>query len=252
MRAAYRDRALHVGDPAHAPAIPVDRLLSKAYAEGLRRAIAPDRAGRSSLEGFDASEPGHTTHLSVVDREGGAVSLTYTLEDHYGVKRVVPGAGFLLNNELGDFNAVPGLTDATGKIGTAPNLARPGARPLSSMCPTILVRQGRVFMVTGSPGGRTIPNTTLHTILNVVDHGLDAQAAVDALRFHHQWLPDRILLEPGVAYAQGFEAALRGLGHRVELREERQGAAQVIVVEGGLPKGGADRTRWAESAAVAE
>jgi gamma-glutamyltranspeptidase/glutathione hydrolase len=120
------------------------------------------------------------------------------------------------------------------------------------MCPTILVRQGRVFMVTGSPGGRTIPNTTLHTILNVVDHGLDAQAAVDALRFHHQWLPDRILLEPGVAYAQGFEAALRGLGHRVELREERQGAAQVIVVEGGLPKGGADRTRWAESAAVAE
>lgn len=252
MRAAYRDRARYVGDPAFAPAIPAGRLLSKAYAEALRRAIAPDRAGRSSQEGLDAPEPEHTTHLSVVDREGGAVSLTYTLEDHYGVKRVVPGAGFLLNNELGDFNAVPGLTDATGKIGTAPNLARPGARPLSSMCPTILVEEGRVFMVTGSPGGRTIPNTTLHTILNVVDHGMDAQAAVDALRFHHQWLPDRILLEPGAAYAPGFEAALRALGHRVELREERQGAAQVIVVEGGLPKGGADRTRWAESAAVAE
>lgn len=252
MRAAYRDRARFVGDPAFAPPIPVDRLVSKAYAATVRAALDPARAGRSILEGFEAPEGAHTTHLSVVDREGAAVSLTYTLEDHYGVKRVVPGAGFLLNNEMGDFNAVPGLTDATGKIGTPANLARPGARPLSSMCPAILVRDGRVLMVTGSPGGRTIPNTVLQTILNVLDHRMGPQAAVDALRFHHQWLPDRILLEPGVAYPAGFAEALRSKGHRVELRDERQGAAQVIVVREGAPEGGADRTRWAESAAAAE
>jgi gamma-glutamyltranspeptidase/glutathione hydrolase len=252
MRAAYRDRARFGGDPAFAPPVPVDRLISKAYAEEIRRGIDPARAGVSSLEGFDAPEAGHTTHVSVVDRQGAAVSLTYTLEDHYGVKRVVPGAGFLLNNELGDFNAVPGLTDASGKVGTAANLARPGARPLSSMCPAILVKGGRVFMVAGSPGGRTIPNTVLQTILNVVDHRMDPQAAVDALRFHHQWLPDRILLEPGVVYPPGFAEGLRARGHRVELRNERQGAAQVIVVRDGDPDGAADRTRWAESAAVAE
>lgn len=252
MRAAYRDRARFVGDPAFAPPIPVARLVSKDHAADLRKAIDPSRAGRSTLEGFETPEGGHTTHLSVVDRDGAAVSLTYTLEDHYGVKRVVPGAGFLLNNELGDFNAVPGLTDATGRIGTPANLARPGARPLSSMCPAILLEEGRVFMVTGSPGGRTIPNTVLQTILGVVDHRRSAQAAVDALRIHHQWLPDRILLEPGVSYPAGFEADLRTKGHRVELREERQGAAQVIVVRNGIPEGGADRTRWAESAAVSE
>ncbi|MFN8010722.1 MAG: gamma-glutamyltransferase [Holophagaceae bacterium] len=252
MRAAYRDRARFVGDPAFAPAIPVARLISKDHADRLRSGIDPARAGRSSPEGLDVPEGEHTTHLSVVDRDGGAVSLTYTLEDHYGVKRVVPGAGFLLNNELGDFNAVPGLTDATGRIGTPANLARPGARPLSSMCPVILLKDGKVLLVAGSPGGRTIPNTVLQVVLNVVDHRMDPQAAVDAPRFHHQWLPDRILLEPGVDYPAGFEAGLRGKGHAVELRSERQGAAQAILLVDGQPAGGADRTRWAESAAVAE
>jgi gamma-glutamyltranspeptidase/glutathione hydrolase len=252
MRSAFRDRARHVGDPACAPPIPVDRLLSKNYAAELRAAIDPERAGRSSLEGFETGEREHTTHLSVVDRGGNAVSLTYTLEDSYGVKRVVPGAGFLLNNELGDFNAVPGRTDATGKIGTPANLARPGARPLSSMSPAILVREGRPFMITGSPGGRTIPNTTLGTILNVVDFGMAAQGAVDAPRFHHQWFPDRIQIEPGVAYPPGLVEALRARGHRVEERETRQGAAQVIVVREGEARGGADAARWADSAVAAE
>ncbi|MBK8727698.1 MAG: gamma-glutamyltransferase [Holophagaceae bacterium] len=252
MRAAYRDRARFVGDPAFAPAMPVERLISKAYAAELRSAIDPQRALRSSLEGFETGEPEHTTHLSVVDREGNAVSLTTTLEDYYGLKRIVPGAGFFLNNEMGDFNAVPGRTDATGMVGTAPNLSRPGARPLSSMSPTLLVKDGGVFLVTGSPGGRTIPNTTLHTILNVVDAGLDAQAAVDAPRFHHQWFPDRVQVEPGARYPPGFLDALRAKGHRVVERETRQGVAQVILVRRGQPSGGADGSRGADSAAVAE
>lgn len=252
MRAAFRDRALHLGDPDFAPPIPVERLISRAHAAEVRRVIDPSRAGRSSLEGFDPPESEHTTHLSVVDREGNAVSLTTTLEDDYGVKRVVPGAGFLLNNELGDFNAVPGRTDATGRVGSPANLARPGARPLSSMSPAILVRGERVLLVTGSPGGRTIPNTTLHTILNVVDFAMEAQAAVDAPRFHHQWFPDRIQVEPGAAYPPGFIGALRAKGHQVVDRETPQGVAQVILVREGRPEGGADRTRWAGSFAAGE
>ena len=117
--------------------------------------------------------------------------MTYTLEQGYGVKIVVPGAGFLLNNEMGDFNAGPGADDRGGLIGTKPNLAEPGKRMLSSMTPTILAKDGQLFMVTGSPGGRTIINTVLETIVDVVDFGMNAQEAIDAPRFHHQWLPDR-------------------------------------------------------------
>ena len=130
-----------------------------------------------------------------MDADRNAVSLTYTLEDSYGSKIVVPGAGFLLNNEMGDFNAGPGLTDATGLIGTEPNLARPGKRMLSSMTPTIVAKDGRPLLVVGSPGGRTIPSTVLLTCMNVVDFGMNAQEAVDAPRFHHQWLPDEIRYE---------------------------------------------------------
>ncbi|HIE92623.1 MAG TPA: gamma-glutamyltransferase, partial [Acidobacteria bacterium] len=136
-----------------------------------------------------------TTHLSVVDAARNAVSLTYTLEQGYGSKITVPGAGFLLNNEMGDFNAAPGLTTQTGLIGTGPNLAEPGKRMLSSMTPTIVAREGQLVMVTGSPGGRTIINTVLMTILNVVDFGMNIQEAVDAPRLHHQWLPDQTRYE---------------------------------------------------------
>jgi gamma-glutamyltranspeptidase/glutathione hydrolase len=184
----------------------------------------------------------------VVDAQRNAVALTYTLEDTYGSGIVVPGAGFLLNNEMGDFNAGPGLTDATGLIGTEPNLAAPGKRMLSSMSPTILARDGMPFMVTGSPGGRTIINTVLLTILGVVDHGLNAQQAVDAPRFHHQWLPDRIQHER-TGFSPDTLALLRQRGHQL-FPVERQGSAQVIVynrdenvLEAGLdrrtPDGGA-------------
>jgi gamma-glutamyltranspeptidase/glutathione hydrolase len=174
-----------------------------------------------------------------------AVSLTYTLEERYGSRIVAPGTGFLLNNEMGDFNAGPGLTDETGRIGTAPNLAAPRKRMLSSMCPTILAKDGTVFMVTGSPGGRTIINTVLQTILAVVDAGMNAQQAVDAGRFHHQWLPDQIVLERG-ALAPEVVTSLRAMGHTVK-EGKAQGVAEVILVKpGDTPghralEGGCDR-----------
>jgi gamma-glutamyltranspeptidase/glutathione hydrolase len=193
MRRAFADRARHLGDPAFNPAMPVERLTSKAHAADVRGSIDPDRASSSSPTAFEWPHESHeTTHISVVDAQRNAVALTYTLEETYGSAIVVPGAGFLLNNEMGDFNAGPGLTDATGLVGTEPNLAQPGKRMLSSMAPTILVKDGTLFMVTGSPGGRTIINTVLLTILAAVDFGLTAQDVVDAPRFHHQWLPDRI------------------------------------------------------------
>lgn len=242
MRRAYADRARFLGDPAFNPTMPVARLISKGYAASLRATIRLDRASVSSPTTFAwPGESDETTHLSVVDAARNAVSLTYTLEAGYGSKIVAAGTGFLLNNEMGDFNAGPGLTDAGGLIGTDPNLARPGKRMLSSMTPTILARDGALFMVTGSPGGRTIINTVLHTILNVVDHGMNAQEAVDAARFHHQWLPDRTQYE-----RHGLSPdTLRLLGARGHslVPVAAQGVAEVIVVnrQEGRLEGGVDR-----------
>jgi gamma-glutamyltranspeptidase/glutathione hydrolase len=186
-------------------------------------------------------ESDETTHLSVVDAQRNAVAMTYTLEAGYGSKIVVPGAGFLLNNEMGDFNAGPGLTDATGLIGTEPNLVSPGKRMLSSMTPTIVTRNGTLLMVTGAEGGRTIIATVLHTILNVIDHGMNAQAAVDAARFYHQWLPDTVSYERN-GLSPDTLAILKSRGHAFKAIE-RQGSAEVIVVEprSGKLAGGDDR-----------
>ena len=242
MRRAYADRARHLGDPAFNPSMPIDRLISKDYAASLRATIQAGRASRSSPASFEwPPEPGETTHFSVVDAARNAVSLTYTLEAGYGSKIVVPGAGFLLNNAMGDFNAGPGLTDATGLIGTEPNLAAPGKRMLSSMTPTIVTRDGRLFMVTGSPGGRTIIATVLHTILNVIDYGMNAQEAVDAARFYHQWLPDTAYYERN-GLSPDTLAILNRLGHTLEPIGV-QGIAEIIVVEPRTGKlaGGSDR-----------
>jgi gamma-glutamyltranspeptidase/glutathione hydrolase len=245
LRRAFADRAQFIGDPAFNPQIPMARLLSKPYAADLRATIRSDRASVSAPDRFTwPKDRPDTTHLSVIDGKGNAVSLTYTLEESYGLGRIVPGAGFLLNNELGDFNAVPGLTDATGRIGTAPNLAHPGQRPLSSMCPVILVKDGAVVMVSGSPGGRTIPSTVLNTVLNVVDFGLDARGAVDAPRFHHQWLPDRIQVEADLPSAT--REALKAMGHAIK-DVPKQGCAQVILVRNGIAQGAADTRRWPDS-----
>jgi gamma-glutamyltranspeptidase/glutathione hydrolase len=150
---------------------------------------------------------------------------------------------------LGDFNAGPGLTDATGRIGTAPNLAEPGKRPLSSMCPVILVQDGSVFLVSGSPGGRTIPSTVLDTVLNVVDFGMDAKGAVDASRFHHQWLPDQLQVEASLPATT--KEALQAMGHVLK-EVARQGCAQVILVRNGHAEGAADIRRWSDSGVAVE
>ena len=250
LRRAFADRARWLGDPEFVKDMPVERLVSKEHAAALRETIREDRASVSSPSTFEwKAESAETTHFSVVDADRNAVALTYTLEDSYGSKIVVPGAGFLLNNEMGDFNAGPGLTDESGLVGTEPNLAGPGRRMLSSMTPTIVTRAGRPHLVTGSPGGRTIPSTVLLTVLNVLDFGMNAQEAVDAPRFNHQWLPDVISYERHGLSADTTEALL-AKGHR--LREiESQGVAQTIVLaeKDGLLEGGCDR-RAPDGAAV--
>ena len=240
MRRAFADRAQHVADPDFVSGIPVTQLLSKDYATQVRKTINPNKASVSSPTTFTwPTESQETTHLSVVDARRNAVSMTYTLEYGYGSRIVVPGAGFLLNNELGDFNSAPEMTDERGNIGTKPNLAMPGKRPLSSMSPTILAKDGKLFMVTGSPGGRTIINTVLMTILNVVDFGMNAQEAVDAGRMHHQWLPDRLSLER-YGFSADTIAKLKAMGHTIS-ESGGQGVAEVIVVGSeGVLEGGVD------------
>jgi gamma-glutamyltranspeptidase / glutathione hydrolase len=243
MRRTFADRAQHLGDPDFNAAMPIERLVSKEHALAMRRTIDPARASTSSPTSFSWPAEGvETTHVSVVDERRNAVALTYTLESSYGSRIVVPGAGFLLNNELGDFNPAAGLTTADGLIGTTPNLAAPHKRPLSSMTPTILSKDGKVFMVTGTPGGRTIINTVLLTVLNVVDFGMNAQEAVDAGRFHHQWLPDRIVHERH-ALSPDTIAALTAKGHQLT-EGGNQGSAEVIVAgRDGILEGGVDRRK---------
>jgi gamma-glutamyltranspeptidase/glutathione hydrolase len=241
MRRGYANRARYLGDPDFNPDMPLLELLSKDYANLLRGSIDESTASVSDPGSFTwGYESPETTHFSVVDGARNAVSVTYTLEYSYGSGIVVPGAGFLLNNEMGDFNGKPGLTDTRGLIGTPPNVAEPGKRMLSSMSPTIVAKDGALFMVTGSPGGRTIINTTLQTILNVVDHGMNAQAAVDAGRIHHQWLPDRISYEAQL-FSPDTVKLLEALGHETRA-QSRQGVAEVIVVnpETGVLEGGVD------------
>jgi gamma-glutamyltranspeptidase/glutathione hydrolase len=251
MRRAFADRARYLGDPAFNPAMPIARLMSKEYATGLRKTIREDKASVSTPTTFEwPAESDETTHLSVVDRGLNAVSMTYTLEAGYGSKIVVPGAGFLLNNEMGDFNAGPGLTDEKGLIGTEPNLAQPGKRMLSSMTPAILAKNGDLFMVIGSPGGRTIINTVLLTILNVVDFGMNIQDAVDFPRFHHQWLPDKIDFEKN-GISPDTLAILKQRGHASEESPFPQGVAQGIVWNKGdkVLEGATDR-RVLDGAAI--
>jgi gamma-glutamyltranspeptidase/glutathione hydrolase len=219
MRRAYADRAEYLGDPDFNEDMPIERLTSKEHADALRASIDPDRASESDPALFASRyESEQTTHLSVVDSDGNMVSLTYTLEQGYGSKIVVEGAGFLLNNEMGDFNAQPGVTDVKGRIGTEPNRIRPEQRMLSSMTPTIVARDGVPIFATGTPGGKTIINTTMQTILNVIDHGMSIAEAIEAPRIHHQWLPDRTLME-----RRGFSpdtiALYEELGHPIRLTD---------------------------------
>ena len=229
MRRAFRDRAYYLADSDFVD-VPVHRLTSKAHASELRATMAADRATVSEVSditmGYESPE---TTHYSVVDGDGMAVSVTYTLEAGWGSGIVVPGGGFLLNNEMGDFNAGPGLTDDGGLIGTDPNLARPQQRMLSSMTPSILARDGRLVAVMGSPGGRMIINIVAQIILNIVDFEMNIQEAVNVPRIHHQWMPDRILIEPDGTSAAVVER-LEAMGHTVQMRD-RQGSVHAIMID---------------------
>jgi gamma-glutamyltranspeptidase/glutathione hydrolase len=252
MRRAYADRALHLGDPEFDPGLDavVARLTSKQHAAALRAGIDPERASASSPESYEwpPASP-ETTHLSVVDAERNAVSLTTTLEASYGGGITVPGAGFLLNNEMGDFNPVPGLTDASGRIGTEPNRAAGGKRMLSNMTPTILTRDGAPLLVIGTPGGRTIINTVLQIVVSVVDFGMNVQQAIDTPRIHHQWLPDELRHESQGVSPDTLEL-LAARGHRLKPTAS-QGSANGIVYDrqADLLEGGADR-RSPDSAAI--
>jgi gamma-glutamyltranspeptidase/glutathione hydrolase len=234
MRRAFLDRARFLGDPDFVKVAVAD-LTAKAHARDLIKTIDPAKASSSVELGKDIVtqpqkfEPTDTTHFSVVDRDGMAVANTYTLEGGYGSHVVVAGAGFLLNNEMGDFNKSPGVTDLTGNIGTDPNLIAPGKRMLSSMTPAIVSRDGKLVLVTGSPGGRTIINTTLDVVLGVTAWGLSGREAVDAPRMHHQWLPDTLTIEAN-GVSEDVAAKLKAMGHNVVVRGS-QGSAQTIWIQ---------------------
>jgi len=248
MKRAYADRARYLGDPAFVNA-PIERLTSKDYAARLRAGISIDRATPSKqlMSAADAPREGsNTTHFSVVDARGNAVSNTYTLNFSYGVGLVAEGTGVLLNNELDDFTAAVGASNAYGLVGFEPNLPGPGKRPLSSMSPTIVLKDGKPVLVTGSPGGSRIISTVLQVIVNVLDYRMDVAAAVATPRLHHQWMPDEVRVERG--FSSEVLSELKSMDH-VIVEPMGQTSANSILVTANGPLGAPDpRTRGAEAA----
>jgi gamma-glutamyltranspeptidase/glutathione hydrolase len=248
MKLAYADRAAFLGDPARVAA-PLARLTSKRYAAELRARIDPERA-RPAAELRPAlpapREGGNTTHFSVIDRSGNAVSNTTTLNFSYGVGLVADGTGVLLNNELDDFAAKPGAPNAYGLLGGDANAPGPGKRPLSSMSPTIVLKDGKPLLITGSPGGSRIITTVLQVIVNVIDRKLPVAEAVAAPRAHHQWWPDEVMVERG--FSPDLIRALEVRGHRVVEGLPPTSANSILVTPGGLVGAADNRTRGALAA----
>ena len=242
MKRAYADRSFYLGDEDFVK-VPLKGLISKDYAAKIREGIDAKKATPSSTivpgkpEPYESNE---TTHFSIIDKFGNAVSNTYTINFSYGSGIVVEGAGFLLNNEMDDFSAKPGVPNAYGLIGGEANKIEPNKRMLSSMSPTIVKNQGKNFLVTGSPGGSRIITTTLQVIMNVIDHGLNIQSAVAAPRIHHQWLPDELRIEEGLS--GDTIKILQEKGHQVK-QKTSMGAIQSIMVKDGIMYGGADPRR---------
>ncbi len=215
MRRAFADRAAHMGDPDFNPEMPVERLISKEFAKARFENLDLTKASVSDSSQFGHPYGGdHTTHFSIVDKDGGAVSMTYTLEFSYGSGMGSSELGFIFNNEMGDFNPVPGETNSTGQIGSDPNLIAPGKRMLSSMTPTLVAKDGKPYLVIGSPGGRTIINTVFQTVLNVLAYDMRIDRAIEAMKIHHQWLPDQILYETNLL-SPDTRDALEKMGHKL-------------------------------------
>lgn len=229
MRRAFADRAKFLGDPDFNVEMPTDLFLSKQHAKNLVSTIKTDKAGVSDSSQYGQSYEGdHTTHLSVIDSDGNAVSLTYTLEYSYGSRHVPNGLGFLLNNEMGDFNPVPGLTNNRGLIGTSPNQIAPEKRMLSSMTPTIVAKDSKPFLIIGSPGGKTIINSVFQTIIHILDFEMNIAGAIEAGKIHHQWLPDRMMYENG-AISPDTKLLLEKMGYTL-FKVENIGSLMGIVV----------------------
>jgi gamma-glutamyltranspeptidase/glutathione hydrolase len=228
MRHAYLDRNTHLGDPDFVKN-PLERLLSRDYAVAIRERINPERAtsSRDLGPGTPPHERPETTHYSVADAGGIMVAVTYTINGGFGAGVMAPGTGFLLNNEMDDFTAKPGVANMFGLVQGEANAIAPGKRPLSSMSPTLLLRDGQPYGVLGSPGGARIISITLQTILNLVDHGMELQEAVNAPRIHHQWLPDVLFVETR-ALSADTRRLLEAMGHKVT-EQSPWGAVAAIV-----------------------
>jgi gamma-glutamyltranspeptidase/glutathione hydrolase len=229
MRHAYVDRNSYLGDPDFVKN-PLDRLLDKSYAEKVRAAIDPAKAGvsRDLKPGVPPHEGVNTTHYSIVDGQGNAVSVTYTLNDRFGAKVTVANTGILLNDEMDDFIAKLGVPNLYGLVQGQANAITPGKRPLSSMSPTIVSRNGKPVMVIGAAGGSRIITVIVHCLLNVIDYGMDVQEAIDAPRFHQQWLPDTTNAEP-FAISPDTRKILLGMGHRFGDSHPAGRAAGILV-----------------------
>ncbi len=250
MRRAYADRAEFMGDADFNPNLPFQKLISKQHAQSRFESIDPTAASPSDSAKFGQLYDGKsTTHLSVMDKDGNAVSLTYTLEHSYGCGIGSPKLGFIFNNEMGDFNPIPGFTNRKGYIGTDPNLIAPEKRMLSSMSPTIVAKEDKVFLVIGSPGGRTIINTVFQTVLGVLEYDLRVDQSIEALKIHHQWLPDKLYYEENLI-SPDTKSLLEDKGHRMVPRN-RLGLLMGIQVDShtGFYIGAAD-SQSADGAAV--
>ena len=243
MKRAYADRARYLGDPAFVNA-PVNVLITKDYAARQRAGIDLARATPAAdVLAVSPREGSNTTHYSVVDSSGNAVSNTYTLNFPYGVGLVAEGTGVLLNNELDDFTAAPGASNAFGLVGFEANLPGPGKRPLSSMSPTIVLKDGKPVLVTGSPGGSRIISAVLQVVVDVLDYKMDVAAAVAAPRVHHQWMPDEVRVERG--FSDEVLAELRAKGHKVIEPLGQTSVNSIAVTPNGLLGAPDPRTRGA-------
>jgi gamma-glutamyltranspeptidase/glutathione hydrolase len=230
MRHAFVDRNFQLGDPDFVDN-PVERLVSDEYAAAMRATIDPEKASKSETirPGTPPHEGTETTHYSIVDKDGNAVSVTYTINGFFGAKVIAGDTGFFLNNEMDDFTTRPGAPNMFGLVQGEKNAIEPGKRPLSSMAPTIVTKDGKLFMVTGSPGGPRIITSTVATIMNVVDYGMNLQEAVNAPRIHHQWLPDQIFVEP-MALSADTRAMLEQRGHKLQDANIWGAATSIIAV----------------------
>jgi gamma-glutamyltranspeptidase/glutathione hydrolase len=243
-RRVYADRATYLGDPDHFE-VPVDMLLSAEYNSDRFSTISLDQKTPSSeiKEGkVDIIESIETTHFSIVDDAGNAVSITTTLNGYFGNKVLVDGAGFFLNNEMDDFSAKPGVPNQFGLIGNEANSIQPEKRMLSSMTPTIVEKDGELLMVVGTPGGSTIITAVYQTILNVIDHGMTMQEAVNAKKYHHQWLPDVVMVEKDAFNKETLDG-LRAMGHEITERGQIGKMDCILVRADGTLEGASDYTR---------